>query len=186
MPLSGAGWVSRFPTSRSLNDLVEPFRSSAGRFVAALSAAGAAVTVADTLRPPQRAYLMHFSFAIARLGQDPTAVPPMAGVDIQWMHSNGTGAPDPEASRAAALAMVQAYGVVFQPVLNSRHTEGRAVDMDIAWQGDLSIARADGTMVTITSTPRTGAGNPDLHAVGASYGVVKLLSDAPHWSVDGH
>ncbi len=186
MPLSGTDWVARFPTSRSLNDLVEPFRSSAGRFVAALSAAGASVTIADTLRPPQRAYLMHFSFAIARLGLDPATVPPMAGVDIQWIHPDGNGATDPAASKAAALSMVQAYGVVFQPVLNSRHTEGRAVDMDITWQGNLSVVRGDGALVTISSAPRTGAGNAELHAVGASYGVVKLLTDAPHWSVDGH
>jgi uncharacterized Zn-binding protein involved in type VI secretion len=26
----------------------------------------------------------------------------------------------------------------------------------------------------------------DLHAVGASYGVHKLVSDPPHWSDDGH
>ena len=28
--------------------------------------------------------------------------------------------------------------------------------------------------------------NAKLHAVGASYGVLKLKTDAPHWSVDGH
>jgi len=27
--------------------------------------------------------------------------------------------------------------------------------------------------------------NPVLHTVGAYYGVFKLLSDPPHWSVDG-
>ena len=25
-----------------------------------------------------------------------------------------------------------------------------------------------------------------LHAVGASYGVHKLIGDDPHWSIDGH
>jgi hypothetical protein len=28
--------------------------------------------------------------------------------------------------------------------------------------------------------------NPVLHKIGASYGVIKLLSDPPHWSSDGH
>jgi hypothetical protein len=26
----------------------------------------------------------------------------------------------------------------------------------------------------------------DLHALGATYGVIKLVSDPPHWSDDGH
>jgi hypothetical protein len=38
----------------------------------------------------------------------------------------------------------------------------------------------------ITTTPRTGAGNAALQAVGAGFGVRKLASDAPHWSTDGH
>jgi hypothetical protein len=58
--------------------------------------------------------------------------------------------------------------------------------MTISWQGDLTIARGDNTSTTISSLPRTGAKNADLHAVGQSYGVKKLLSDAPHWSSDGH
>jgi hypothetical protein len=177
MPISGPEWVSKFPPSRRLDDLAEPFRSCANRFVAALRAAGATVTIADTLRPPQRAYLMHWSFCIAREAADPATVGPMDGVDIQWVHPN---------AKAAAELMVRAYGVVFRPVLNTRHTSGLAVDMDITWPGDLTIARADGQSVTIASLPRTGAGNTDLHKVGASYGVIKLLTDAPHWSVDGH
>jgi hypothetical protein len=120
---------------------------------------------------------MHWSFCIAREAADPATVGPMDGVDIQWVHPN---------AKAAAELMVRAYGVVFRPVLNTRHTSGLAVDMDITWPGDLTIARADGQSVTIASLPRTGAGNTDLHKVGASYGVIKLLTDAPHWSVDGH
>lgn len=186
MPLSGPLWVSRFPTSSSLVDLVEPFRTSAGRFITALTAARASVTISDTLRPPQRAYLMHYSFLIARQDFDPANVPPLAGVDIQWVHTNSAGLPDRAASKLAAAQMVAGYGVVFLPVLNSRHIEGKALDMTITWQGNLTIARADSSPVVITSLPREGARNTDLHRVGASYGVVKLLTDAPHWSVDGH
>jgi len=186
MPLSGAQWVFKFPTTSSLDDLVEPFRTNAKRFISALRAAHATVTISDTLRPPQRAYLMHFSFAIARQGVDPASVPPMAGVDIQWVHANAAGQADPAASKQAAEQMVSGYGIVFQPVLNSRHTEGKALDMDVSWQNNLVIAKADATQQTISTVPRTGAGNPDLHKVGASYGVIKLLSDAPHWSLDGH
>ena len=186
MPLSGPQWVPKFPTSTSLDDLVDPFRGSARRFIAALKAAHATVTISDTLRPPQRAYLMHFSFAIARESLDPAGVPAMPGVDIQWLHTNAAGQPDLAASRAAAEEMVQGYGIAFKPVLNSRHTEGRAVDMTIGWQNKLVIKKSDGTQQTIASLPRTGAGNTDLHRVGSGYGVVKLVSDPPHWSSDGH
>jgi hypothetical protein len=50
----------------------------------------------------------------------------------------------------------------------------------------LKIADANNHVVTITSTPRTGADNADLHAVGKTYGVIKLLADHPHWSDNGH
>ena len=58
--------------------------------------------------------------------------------------------------------------------------------MTITWAGTLKIADAAGKIVTITSTPRTGADNAELHAVGKSYGVIKLVADHPHWSDDGH
>jgi hypothetical protein len=38
----------------------------------------------------------------------------------------------------------------------SRHTEGKAIDMSIAWIGDLVIAKADGTNMTVKSAPRSG------------------------------
>jgi len=183
--LSGPAWVSKFPTSRSPDTLVEPFRTSVTRFLAALRNAGATVTIADTLRPPERAHLMHFSFAIARQGVDPATVPARAGVDIQWVHPAAGGQSSATASRNAAEKMVQGYGIAFRPALNSRHTEGRAIDMSIAWIGDLEIVKADGTSVTVTSAPRSGD-NSSLQQVGASYGVVKLVSDPPHWSTDGH
>lgn len=44
---------------------------------------------------------------------------------------------------------------------------------------------ASGSAITITTTPRTGM-NPALHAVGQTYGVIKLVADPPHWSDDGH
>jgi len=186
MSFSGPEWVNQFPESTSTNDLVEPFRSSVTRFLAALRAAGATVRIACTLRPPQRAYLMHYSFAIARQNLDPSTVPAMAGVDVQWALTGEHGSPDLAASRNAAEQMVRGYDIVFQPVLDSRHTEGKAIDMDISWQGDITIADAHGTPVKITTQPRTGAGNAHLQSVGAGYGVRKLASDPPHWSIDGH
>ncbi len=186
MSLSGPLWVSQFPDTASTDDLEQPFRGNVTRFIAALTAAKASVSINTTLRPPQRAYLMHYAFCIARENLDPGTVPAMAGVDIQWTHSGANGAPDLAASKAAAEQMVQAYGIVFMPVLNSRHTEGKAIDMDITWQGHLTIANAAGAQVAIANQPRTGAGNTTLQGVGATYGVRKLASDPPHWSSDGH
>jgi hypothetical protein len=185
VPLSGPSWVPLFPTSKKLTDLVAPFRDNATKFVGGLTAAGASVSIGDTLRPPQRAYLMHFSFAIARESLDPRTVPAMAGVDIQWVHKTPQGQPDLAASKSPAEQMVVGYGIVFKPALTSRHTEGKAIDMTISWQGDLKIANADGTTTTITSLPKNG-GNTDLHNVGSTYGVIKLVNDPPHWSSDGH
>jgi hypothetical protein len=176
MPISGPDWVSQFPQSKSVDDLAELFRENVNRFLSALSDSGASVSIAATLRPPERAYLMHYSFLIARAGADPGGVPAMPGVDIQWAH---------EEAKSAAEAMVPGYDIVFQPALNSRHAQGLAVDMDIAWQGSLTIADAQGVDTTIASLPRNGR-NGDLQAVGSSYGVKKLATDPPHWSSDGH
>ena len=186
MTLSGPVWLSKFPNSNHLTDLAEPFRTKATNFVAALQSAGAAVHVTATLRPPQRAYLMHFSFAIAMEGLDPATVPPKHGVDIQWVHRDSAGEVDLAASKEAAQEMVSGYGIVFKPALTSRHIEARAVDMDITWHGDLVVTMNDGSHHTISSVPRNGADNTDLHSVGALFGVFKLATDAPHWSDDGH
>ena len=53
MSLSGPQWVSQFRESTSTDDLVDPFRGNVNRFLAALSTAGATVSIATTLRPPE-------------------------------------------------------------------------------------------------------------------------------------
>jgi len=181
---SGRAWVNDFPTSRSLDDLKEPFRTNAQKFLSALDDAGADVTVSATVRPPERAYLMHFSFLIAH-GFDPGAVPPMTGVDIDWAHRNASGVADRAAATTAAKDMVAGYDIAFAPALHSRHTDGLAIDMTISWDGDLVIDDARGTSVTVSGAPRSG-GNTALQRVGATYDVHKLPSDPPHWSSDGH
>ncbi len=183
--LSGSGWVKKFPNSANLDDLADPFRGNVKDFLAALRAAGATVSISATLRPPERAYLMHYSYKIAKGGLDPSTVPAQAGVDINWVWTDPKGKADVPASRKAANDMVLGYGIVYAPALGSRHSEGKAIDMDIWWSNDLSIAKADKTLVAIKSNPKTGA-NTDLQAVGATYGVLKLATDPPHWSLDGH
>jgi hypothetical protein len=128
---------------------------------------------------------MHYAWEIARAGADPSRVPGMAGVSIDWVHRDAHGAVDLAASRRAAEEMVQAYRMRYHAALHSRHSEGRAIDMSIGWSGDLHIRDAAGRVVTIHSGTRDG-NNPQLHQVGGSYGVRKLVRDQPHWSDDGH
>jgi hypothetical protein len=198
MEPSGVQFVNRFLGSQDPADLAQPFRTNVERFLAALHDAGAAVHIRTTFRPAKRAYLMHFSFAIARAKFAPANVPPFDShsvpdddpnkgpLDIAWVHLDQNGKPDLDASRHAAEQMVLAYGIAFGPAFPTRHSARRAIDMTITWTGPLKIKDGNGHVVTITSLPRTGAGNAALHAVGATYGVIKLVVDQPHWSDNGH
>ena len=185
--LSGLVWVGRFPGSRRTSDLAPSFKTAAEGFIDALRAAGAIVLISSTFRPPERAYLMHHAWRIAREDLDPATVPVMPGVDIEWIHKTAGGVPDAATSRRVADQMVgfAGYNMVHRAALTSRHTEKRAIDMDVSWTGNLAIETKDGSMVTIITTPRDGM-NAQLHEVGAMYGIIKLLSDPPHWSDDGH
>jgi hypothetical protein len=184
---SGPEWVNAFPGSREPSACAEPFASNLQAFLNALAEARANVRISSTLRPPERAYLMHWGWKIAHNLADPRSVPPMDGVDIAWLHNNSAGQPDIPRSRSAASQMVTAFGIVAQPALQSRHTEGRAVDMTIGWSGTLAIADQGGNLRSIGSAPRDGM-NPELALCGRSYGVVKaaFAGDPPHWSEDGH
>jgi hypothetical protein len=71
------------------------------------------------------------------------------------------------------------------PALTSNHITGLAIDMDITWTGTINVKGKDAKDVAITFIPDVNA-NTRLHAVGASYGIRKLATDAPHWSHDGH
>lgn len=187
---SGAAWVRRFPTSKRTDDLASPFRENVERFIAALLAAGASVTISATLRPPERAYLMHWSWSIVNRKADPRDVPSRKGVDIRWDHVDQLGEYSSQASLAGATAMVNAYGIRnlrVAPALNSRHIEGNAIDMTLGWRGTLTVEDAQGNVVRIATTPRTGM-NTLLHGIAASFGVIKFLggdSDKSHWSNDG-
>ncbi len=185
MPIAaGLSWIAKFPTRKDTAACISPFRENLEAFLAALHAAHATVTISATLRPRERAYLMQGAWDIAH-GKDPTTVPPMAGVDIDWAVRDGAGTPDLDAARKIAQGMVKAYAIKVRPVLNSLHITGEAVDMDITWNGSLQIADKDGKSHTIAGLPCDGT-NPDLAKIGASYGVIKLVSDPPHWSINGH
>lgn len=184
--LSGPQWVNKFPGSRNPADCVQPFRSGLMSFLSALKDANISVGISATFRPPERAYLMHWSWRIAKNEVLAQSVPPMAGVAIDWVHRDAAGQPDDPKSRSAASQMVAGYGIVARPALTSRHTQGRAIDMDISWQGNVRVKNMDGSIRDIASPPRDGT-NADLQQVGATYGVIKAtFDDPPHWSDDGH
>jgi hypothetical protein len=180
--LSGAAWwhanQAKYPGSNQVQDLEPAFRGKVEAFLAALWKAGASVHVSSTRRSPERAYLMHYSWAVAHGTIKPAAVPQRAGVHIRWDHG------DDQRSKRAAAEMVRLFGMKHQASLTSRHLEGEAIDMTISWTGTLKIANHNGKEFCIASTPRSGD-NRDLHAVGATYGVIKLVTDPPHWSWDG-
>jgi hypothetical protein len=177
--LSGPEWVERFPDSKKVADLVEPFRGDVEKFLGALDNAHAGVSIGTTYRPKERGYLMRFSYDIAH-GADPAKVPKYAPVNVCWVHKT------PALSREEAAKMVKAYQIVYRPAWpTSRHFEHKAIDMTISWQGTLKIRDASGHTVEIATTPRTGM-NTELWAVGKTYGVIKgPPNDAPHWSTDG-
>lgn len=180
---SGTVWVTRFPTSQSTDDLLPPFRDKVNRFIASLQDARASVKISETYRSHERAYLMHYAYVIARENFSPEKVPTLEGVNICWLHRDAAGKPDPAASKRVAEQMVIAYNIAYKPTTDSLHTERRAIDMTITWQGDLKILDANGRLVVIKSEPRNG-NNKELHKVGETYGVSKLVSDPPHWFDD--
>ena len=181
--LSGAAWwhanEARYGNSADLAALEPGFAAKARAFVAALRLAGATVQVSATRRHKVRAYLMHFSWRIANGSVKAADAPAEPGCTIVWDHRNDAD------SRRAAQQMVNLFQIVFQPSLTSQHIAGLAVDMTIGWAGTLTLPDAAGKPVALSTAPRDGS-HPALHKVGASYGVIKLLSDPPHWSVDGH
>lgn len=187
---SGVVWVSRFPCSTALDDLVSPFREGVSAFIGALRDAGATVSVAATVRPVERAYLMHWSWQIANRGKDPRSVPGMDGVNIRWDHRDSEGNYLASCSVDAAKAMTVAYGTdkfSLSPPLRSRRTARCAADIAIRWRGALHIRSAAGTDVCISQGPRTGM-NRQLERVGVTYGVIKFNQpgkDRPHWSDTG-
>lgn len=191
---SGPAWCQHFPTRSDVSGLIPTFQDKVNPFIATLRTAGALVHISVTQRPKERAYLMHWAWAIAhglpanmcRPGDKPgvpvppESVPAEDGVDIDW-----TCAGDVGASRHAAAQMVTGYGMDVCAALDSLHIEGRAIDMTITWNGMLNLKDANGSPWAIASLPHTGM-HPQLWAVGKTFGVIKLPTDPPHWSDNGH
>ncbi len=195
---SGPAWARKFPASSKLDDLSNPFRADATRFIAAMTRAGIHEHTLSTLRPYERAYLMYYAWMIANKKMDPRDVPafvPKRGqssVDICWVHASAAGVPDLPASVKAAQQMLPAFGIdprnKIPPALDSLHTRGQAIDMTTTWTSErITIIDAHGHRVTISRLPRDGV-NAQLISVGATYGVIHLQpagNDPNHWSING-
>ena len=80
--------------------------------------------------------------------------------------------------------MVKLFGMAHIASLTSNHIRGKAIDMNISWKDTLVITRPAPLLTRIESRPRTGQ-NRELHDIGATFGVRKLVSDPPHWSYNG-
>ena len=186
---SGAYWVTwanaHAANSTSVEDLVEPFKSNAKAFIKALEAAGAKIDIGTTKRSEKRAYLFHWCWKIGLGKAKASEATAMPGVDIEWNHG------DAEKSKKGAKEMIEGFGLAVPPnstnapALTSNHTPGKAIDMDITWKGTIKIKKKDGTEESVVFMEDVNK-NTKLHGVGASYGVNKLATDAPHWSLDGH
>lgn len=185
---SGTYWVTWANAyainSDKIDELAPGFRGNVKQFIKALTDAGAKVSVSATRRSAARAYLFHWSWKISQAKCKPSDATKMTGVDIEWDHG------DDNKSRAGALEMVNGFGLAIPPnstnppSLTSNHITGDAIDMTITWAGTIKVKQKSGTETPITFTSNIMT-NAALHKVGASYGVKKLTTDAPHWSLNG-
>jgi len=179
---SGAYWVSQFPGQATTDSLEPQFRARFLDFQSAMENSGIQVTISAAFRPPERAYMMHWSWMIVRNQVDPADVPAYPGVDIVWNHADAV---------AGAQEMVDGFGInhiSVAPALHSRHTEGKAVDTNLSWTGDIQILDGNNNVASIKGPPRN-ATHPDLIKVGATYLVYHFSpssADPYHWSSDGH
>jgi len=108
----------------------------------------------------------------------------MPGVDIEWNHGTDSD------SIKAADDMVLGFDLVVPPdshvapSLTSNHIIGKAIDMTITWTGTIILVNKQGSEVEVDYMKNVNL-NTKLHEVGESYGVKKLITDAPHWSFNG-
>lgn len=186
---SGKEWVAwaneHAQNSSNLDDLESTFKQKAKAFIQALENAGAQVNVLVTRRSDKRAYLFHWSWLIALGKAQPNEPAKRNDVPIIWDHGNTAN------SKNGAQEMVDGFELAVPPkstnapALNSKHISGKAIDLKITWKGKITVKKKDGTQMDI-GMQTTANGNVKLQEVGASYGVIKLKTDEPHWSDNGH
>ena len=166
--------------SKSVDDLEDLFKTKVNEFIKALEAAGANVDVVNTLRSEKRAYLFHWSWLIGLDKAKASEATERADVEIQWDHG------DEEQSKKGAKEMIDGFGLAVPPnstnapALDSRHIEGKAIDMNITWTDTIKVKNKDGTETSVKFDANVNA-NTTLHGVGATYGVIKLKRQPILW-----
>lgn len=178
---SGIFWVSwanaHAASSKSISDLVEPFRTHASSFVKALTVAGAHVDISVTKRSDKRAYLFHWCWLIGLGYKKASDAPPKVGVPIDWDHG------DDVKTKKAAKEMITGFALAIPPAstnapaLTSNHIAGRAIDMKITWTGAISIAKPDGTTDAVAFVPNVNA-NTKVEVKESSSQITKKYGDA--------
>jgi hypothetical protein len=171
------GWIN----SVEFSALDAAWGPRAEAFVNGLRAAGAQVHIEAGLRHPNRAFLMHYAWGVAKAKYTPAQANTACrgrGIDIEWDHGNVA------ASRAAAQALVDAFGLVRQASITSNHIRGLAIDIAIS---DLPSSI---TMNGRTYTTRQGASGTaaaeSVAPIGKAMGVLWFgTRDWVHWSHNG-
>lgn len=201
---SGAHWSTAFAGNKNLEALDPTFANQVSAFLEALRVAGARAVVTSTRRSLEQQYVMFGAWMIAREGLDPKSVNSAAQVadewasktvGIDWLHHNASGEYDVAASVRAAADMVAAFHITGRPAVpggatrGGLHCRGLAVDIDIKWDGALTLShkKSDGTEESrvIDTQPRTQT-NPELAALARDwFGVLKNRRSPNHWSVNG-
>lgn len=185
---SGKAWVDwaniHAKNSTSLDDLADNFKPLVNAFIDALEDAGAEVSISATRRDAKRAYLFHWAWLIALEKIKPAHAEKLLGVPIIWDHGNQEESVDGAAEMVHGFHLAVPPKSKVAPALSSNHIRGLAVDMDITWDGNLEVKTKEGKIVSIPFMKDANR-NSKLHLVGASYGVKKLVTDEPHWSIDG-
>src|SRR5690242_7394322 len=113
---SGPAWVNwanvHEKESKSIDDLVDPFKSNVKAFLKALTDAGVKdkdIEIQETKRSAKRAYLFHWSWLIGLGKAEASEAKSMAGVEIEWDHG------DPTKSKNAANVMIDMFGLAVPP-----------------------------------------------------------------------
>ncbi len=198
--LAGTGWFSRYNQdyfgSNQVSDLSDTFRPEVQSFLGALQEGGVPnPTISSTKRSYERQFIMYYAKQIADGKMDADEVQEITptNIDIQWDYGNDNY------SVAAAKALLggQGFGIGTNPVgkpdQGSLHITGDAIDMNITGYKNKLVfvgpdatpwSEAHGYVEGLSLVKITDANT--LYEIGATYGVIKLLSDPPHWSVNGH
>jgi hypothetical protein len=140
--VSGVNWVWRTDPTQTLESLEPGFRAKVMALMDACAAGGRTLRIPPlTGRPPGRHYLMYWAWRIGKEGykEGENPIPPaFPGMDIDWFWSNPRPTDDtPYAEMyqvpyyvAAALQMVDAFGLARKPKETCKLAEGKACRLD--------------------------------------------------------